>query len=77
MTTITFDTVFFDYNTIDEPLVAIPVSSYEEYRHLLSLSKVKKTLTKKKLNDIDIVASYNSAMKDYKNGEVIKYRDLV
>ena len=65
MTTITLDTKHFDYNNIDEPLVAVPRSVLREY---LQNKKKKATWV---LTREDLDRSYGIAMEEFKKGTLI------
>ena len=70
MTTITLDTKHFDYNNIDEPLVAVPRSVLREY---LQNKKKKATWV---LTREDIDRSYDIAMEEIRLGKTINAEDV-
>jgi hypothetical protein len=64
---INFDTKYFDYSKIKEPLIAIPFSVFKK-NHIRTL----KTLSKKDIQD-----SYNLAIKEKVSGKLTSARDFL
>ncbi len=82
MKPITLDTKHFDYNNIQETLVAVPKSILREYFKMKdSVGKIVKRKEKKSptwiLTEEDILESGRQAMEDIKYGRTIDARELL
>ena len=64
---VTFDTKYFNYEKITEPLIAVPLSMFKK-----QFSRTLKTLTKE-----DISKSYDLAVKEKSNKKLINARDFL
>lgn len=64
---VTFDKKYFDYDKIKEPLIAIPFSLFKK--------QYQRTL--KNISKVDMLKSYNLAVKEKKTGKLTKARDFL
>ena len=76
MTTITLDTKMFDYNNIDEPLIAVPISFLNDYKKYKVALKAPSPRKIKQLSASDIDRGYELTLEEYKAGKTIDYRSL-
>lgn len=77
MTTITLDTKMFDYDNIDEPLIAVPISflnDHKKYKVTLGIPSSRKI---KQLSASDILRSGDQAKKEYKAGKLKNWREVL
>lgn len=77
MTTITLDAKMFDYDNIDEPLIAVPISFLNDYKKYKVALKIPSSRKIKHLSASDILRGGDQALKEYKAGKLKNWREIL